>query len=71
MMTLDAHVIYSTIDFSFPVLLWNMTGTVKEFQTSYVRLYPTTVDPSDGSFVGTVQFYLRFVISSGSRETQH
>ena len=60
----DAHVRVSTSDFSFPVLFWEITGRVEAFQTTYGHVSPATLDPSDGSFVSSLQTGMRFVISA-------
>jgi hypothetical protein len=60
----DAHIRLSTIDFSIPVLLWEITGRVKNFQTIYAYILPATVDPADGSFVSSLQTSMRFTMSA-------
>ena len=61
---LDANIHVSTIDFSYPVLFWDLTGRVENFQATYGRIWPATVDPTDGSFVSSLQTTVRCKISA-------
>jgi hypothetical protein len=57
----------STIDFSFPVWIWRIRGTLEALKVrapySY-SFFPAVVDPSDGSFTTFLELDTEFVLSA-------